>query len=90
MLSEEVGGNGAAEEVISGVSMFPSSLAVAKGGTALCSGQVLFIRQHKQPWEPAGSLAEPVQTGGCKGTSSGADNSVVSNQSLQGEEMGAI
>lgn len=90
MLSEKVGGNGDAEEVISGIWMFPSSLVVAKGRTALCSGQGLFIRQHKQPWEPAGSLAEPVQTVGCKGTSSGADNRVVSNQSLQGKEMGAI
>lgn len=60
-----------------GFGMFPFSLDVARGRPALCSGQVPFIRQHKQPWEPAGSLAEPVQTAGCKGTSSGADNGVL-------------
>lgn len=73
-----------------GFGMFPFSLDVAKGGTALCSGQVPFIRQHKQPWEPVGSLAEPVQTAGCRGTSSGADNRVLRNQRLQGKEAGAI
>ena len=70
----------------------PSSARRPRCGSALCSEEVLSLRQNKHPCEPAAPhpVAEPRRAVGARTTALGGDDRAEGTAGARTEEVGAI